>query len=141
MEATDLEDKEMFPLGSMTILATAVFASAISLSGLFPYVGFMVIYLGKAHNEDEAGYYSGYIASAMMFGRLISSFWWGQIADKWGRKPVIIIGCLSIALFSITFGFSNNFEFALISRFLLGKILSCPLFTSLRTYQSDLGNS
>lgn len=117
-----------FPLREMAILATAVFASAISLSGLFPYVGFMVIALGKAKDEDEAGYYSGYIASAMMFGRLVSSFWWGQIADKWGRKPVVIIGCSSIAIFSISFGCSTNFELALISRFLLG---SCSTPTHL----------
>jgi MFS family permease len=81
-----MEANATFPLKEMTILATAVFASAISLSGLFPYVGFMVISLGEAKDENEAGYFSGYIASAMMFGRLVSSFWWGQIADKWGRK-------------------------------------------------------
>jgi MFS family permease len=118
---------EVFPLFAMAILATAVFASAISLSGLFPYVGFMVIYLGKAKDEDEAGYYSGYIASAMMFGRLVSSFWWGQVADRWGRKPVVIIGCLSIATFSVTFGCSSTFQFALLSRFLLGRSSSPPL--------------
>ena len=41
------------------MLASAVLASAVSLSGLFPYVGFMVVDLGEAKNEDEAGFYSG----------------------------------------------------------------------------------
>jgi MFS family permease len=122
-----MEANATFPLKEMTILATAVFASAISLSGLFPYVGFMVISLGEAKDENEAGYFSGYIASAMMFGRLVSSFWWGQIADKWGRKPVLILGCLSIAIFSISFGCANNFQLALISRFLLGDLSSLHL--------------
>lgn len=112
--------EDNFPIFKMFILSTAVFASAVSLSGLFPYVGFMVIYLHKAQTENEAGFYSGYIASSMMFGRLISSFLWGQLADKWGRKPVMICGCLSITIFSITFGLSTTFELALLSRFLLG---------------------
>jgi MFS family permease len=59
----------------------------INITGLFPYVGFMVIYLGKASNENEAGYYSGFIASSAMAGRLFSSLWWGQIADTYGRRP------------------------------------------------------
>ena len=123
-----MSDNSSFPIFKMFILSTAVFASAISLSGLFPYVGFMVIYLNKAKTENEAGFYSGYIASSMMFGRLLSSFLWGQLADRWGRKPVMICGTLSITIFSLLFGFSTTFEMALLSRFLLGINSSLSLF-------------
>ena len=73
-----------------------------------------------AKDEDEAGYYSGIVAASMMAGRLVSSYAWGCAADKFGRRPVLMIGCLSIAVFSVMFGFSVNFTMALISRFLLG---------------------
>ena len=75
-------DRDGFPVFLMVILATAVLSSAIALTGLFPYVGFMVIDIGAAKSTDDAGYYSGTLASAMMFGRFFSSFWWGQFVSK-----------------------------------------------------------
>ena len=111
---------DYFPYKEMLVLASAVFASAISLSGLFPYVGFMVIQLGEAKDENDAGFASGYIASAMMLGRLFSSIAWGRAADSIGRKPLLLLGCFSVGTFSLLFGFSSNFIMALIARFLLG---------------------
>lgn len=128
--------KEEFPYKEMAILSTAVFASGISLSGIFPYVGFMVIWLGLAKTEDEAGYYSGFIASAMMFGRLISSFWWGQKADIWGRKPVLLIGCCSVSICSLLFGISTTFPMALLARVLLG--MFNPIWGTAKTLCSEL---
>ena len=80
---------------------------------------------------NKAGYYAGYIASSMMIGRLLSSVFWGRMSDRIGRKPVMYIGCLSIAVFSILFGFSVNFWMALITRFLLG--LFNPVMSIART--------
>jgi MFS family permease len=81
-----------FPVLVMAVLSTAVLASAISISNLFPYVGFMVIDMGLAKDANSAGNYAGFIASAMMCGRFISSYYWGQTADRVGRKPVLMIG-------------------------------------------------
>mmetsp|Transcript_6747 Transcript_6747/g.10164 ORF Transcript_6747/g.10164 Transcript_6747/m.10164 type:complete len:498 (-) Transcript_6747:99-1592(-) len=72
----------------------------------------------------------------MMSGRLVSSFWWGQVADKWGRKPVLLVGCFSIAAFSIMFGCSETFYMALLSRFLLG--LMNPIWGIAKTLVSEL---
>ncbi len=140
MDLKILEESEpKFPAKEMIVLASAVFASAISLSGLFPYVPFMVIHFGAANNEDEAGFASGYIASAMMSGRLVSSYYWGTIADQWGRKPCLLFGCGSIFLFSITFGCAINMWQALISRFLLG--FFNPIWGVAKTLVSDLCSS
>lgn len=37
------DDTPPFPLKGMLVVCCAVFASGISFSGLFPYVGFMVM--------------------------------------------------------------------------------------------------
>ena len=123
-----LKNKEManydpgtdFPYFLLTILASSIFASAVSMSGLFPYVGFMVVDMGLVDDINRAGYYAGYIASSFMFGRIFSSYIWGRIADRIGRKKVLLVGCVSIASISVLFGFSVNFTMALLSRALLG---------------------
>jgi len=147
-----------FPILQMMVLASAVFSSAISLSGLFPYVGtyasmaiptlpttnpilfgipgFMVIHLGAADSEDTAGFASGFIASAMMAGRLLSSIYWGRAADTIGRKPCLIIGCFSVAIFSVLFGCADTFAMAIAARLLLG--IFNPIWGVAKTLISEL---
>jgi len=48
------------------VLFLAQVACAISVTSLFPYVGYMVVHLKMSANIESAGYYAGYIASAMM---------------------------------------------------------------------------
>lgn len=63
-----------------------------------------------------AGFYAGYIASAFTFGRFVSGYAMGYISDKVGRKPVIVLGLLSIMIFSLAFGVSESFAWAISSR-------------------------
>lgn len=97
-------EENKFPVLVFSTLSVAVLASAISISSLFPYVGFMVVDFGLS-DKNDAGYYAGFIGSAMMFGRFVSSFYWGQKADAIGRKPVLICGLVSVITMSIFFGF------------------------------------
>ena len=62
------------------------------------------------------GYYAGFIASAFTLGHLLTGYPWGYATDVIGRKPVVVIGLLSIAMFSVAFGFSPTFEWAVGSR-------------------------
>ncbi|CAM9609748.1 unnamed protein product, partial [Laminaria digitata] len=81
-----------------------------------------------------AGFYTGYIASAITLGRFLSAYPLGHVSDSIGRKPVIVGGLLSIVVFSVTFGLSTNFTFAILSRFILGLTngISPALRTTLR---------
>ena len=78
---------DTFPTAALATLSCAVLTSAVSISSLFPYVGFMVVDLGLVEDVNNAGDYAGTIASAMMFGRCISSVYWGQKADRVTRTP------------------------------------------------------
>ena len=49
-----------------------------------------------------------------------SSYVWGAVADRKGRKPVIITSCLLLGLFSAAFGFSVNFAMAVLFRLAVG---------------------
>ncbi|XP_021296372.1 protein ZINC INDUCED FACILITATOR 1-like isoform X2 [Herrania umbratica] len=57
-----------------------------------------------------------------MLGRALTSVLWGIIADRYGRKPVIIMGTITVVVFNTLFGLSVNFWMAVITRFLLGSL-------------------
>lgn len=85
-----------------------------------------------------------------MFGRAVTSLLWGMIADRIGRKPVVIMGTISVlvlsnstdpslslhtnlwtdffllfcfsVVFNTLFGLSSNFWMAIGTRFLLGSL-------------------
>ena len=44
-----------FPYFSFFVLLSAGFSSGLALTGLFPYVAYMVVDLGAAENIDKAG--------------------------------------------------------------------------------------
>ena len=48
------------------------------------------------------------------------SYVWGAVADRKGRKPVIIASCLLLGLSSAAFGFSVHFAMAVVFRFGVG---------------------
>ncbi|RVW44990.1 Protein ZINC INDUCED FACILITATOR-like 1 [Vitis vinifera] len=75
-----------------------------------------------AKREEDIGYYAGYVGSAFMLGRALTSVAWGMVADRYGRKPVIMIGTITVVIFNTLFGLSVNFWMALSTRFLLGSL-------------------
>lgn len=61
----------------------------------------------------NTGFYAGYMASAFTLGRFLSGYAWGYFTDSVGRKPTIVLGLLSMATFSLAFGLSTSYTWAL----------------------------
>ncbi|CAN0898684.1 Probable peptide/nitrate transporter At3g43790, partial [Linum grandiflorum] len=66
----------------------------------------------------------------------LTSFLWGRLADRYGRKPVILIGTFSVAIFNALFGLSSSFWLAISMRFLLGCFNS--LLGTIRAYATEV---
>ncbi|KAF2583398.1 hypothetical protein F2Q68_00000450 [Brassica cretica] len=73
-----------------------------------------------AKKEEDIGFYAGFVGCSFMLGRTLTSVIWGIMADRYGRKPVILIGTASVVIFNTLFGLSVNFWMAIITRFCLG---------------------
>eukprot|EP00250_Pteridium_aquilinum_P005324 c15435_g1_i1 orf=288-1796(-) len=108
------------PVKELCFVALLVLCNVLPIASLFPFIYFMVQDFGIAKVTTQIGTYAGYIGSAIMVGGFITAGPWGWIADKYGRKPVIMSGTASIFVFNSLFGFSKNFWMALITRFLIG---------------------
>ncbi|PWA68245.1 major facilitator superfamily domain protein (mitochondrion) [Artemisia annua] len=109
---------------------------ALPISFLFPFLYFMIKDFNIAEKEEDIGYYAGFVGSAYMIGRTLTSIFWGVVADRYGRKPVIILGTSTVVIFNTLFGFSINYSMAIITRFLLGFLNG--LLGPIRAYASEL---
>jgi len=67
-------------------------------------------------NENEIAVYAGMVTSAFAFAEFTTGMMWGRISDKFGRKPVLIMGLVGTMLSMLIFGFAKSFPVALIAR-------------------------
>ncbi|OMO95200.1 Major facilitator superfamily [Corchorus capsularis] len=110
------------PIRQLVSIWIVVLCTALPISSLFPFLYFMIRDFHIAEREEDIGYYAGYVGSSFMLGRAFTSVLWGLVADRYGRKPVIIMGTISVVIFNTLFGLSVNFWMAIITRFLLGSL-------------------
>jgi MFS family permease len=122
----------------LVLACGASFGSTYLLTNVFSYVGLLIVHLCGGTRE-EAGYRAGLLVSAFMIPRIFTSALWGYVADRYGRRPVLLIGCYTMFLFQLQFGLSGSFGLALASRTLMG-LFSGVVGTS-KTVASELAGS
>ncbi|KAK4749851.1 hypothetical protein SAY87_027300 [Trapa incisa] len=113
-----------------------VLCAALPISSLFPFLYYMIKDFHIAKREEDIGFYAGYVGSAFMLGRALTSVLWGMVADRYGRKPVIVVGLVVVIIFNTLFGLSTNFWMAIATRFLLGSL--CGILGPMRAYASEV---
>mmetsp|Transcript_155826 Transcript_155826/g.283441 ORF Transcript_155826/g.283441 Transcript_155826/m.283441 type:complete len:565 (+) Transcript_155826:119-1813(+) len=106
------------PVGQMLLLCSALFASSIGITFVFPFLPFQV---GFFHvGVSEIGYYAGIVGSSYMIGRASSSVPWGIIADRHGRKRVLVLSMYLMAAATLVYGLAPTFSMAVLARFACG---------------------
>lgn len=71
---------------------------------------------------NYSGSKAGYLGSAYFVGNFFGSLTWGWLSDKVGRRPILIMGvCVTISS-EVFFGFSQNFAWAIVARFIWGSL-------------------
>ncbi|XP_058216197.1 protein ZINC INDUCED FACILITATOR-LIKE 1-like isoform X6 [Rhododendron vialii] len=133
----ELKEKQRgIPIKELVLIWIVVLCTALPISSLFPFLYFMIRDFKVAETEEEIGYYAGYVGSSFMLGRALTSVLWGLIADRYGRKPVIIIGTSAVVIFNTLFGLSVNYWMAISTRFLLGSLNG--LLGPVKAYASEI---
>ncbi|KAK5084505.1 hypothetical protein LTR05_005582 [Lithohypha guttulata] len=84
---------------------------------VFPYSYKMIEWFGITQNVST---YAGMLITAFAFAEFSTGMLWGRVSDRFGRKPVLIMGLVGTALSMICFGFSKNLWSAIVARALGG---------------------
>ncbi|PKI40280.1 probable peptide/nitrate transporter At3g43790 isoform X2 [Punica granatum] len=130
------EEQRGIPYKNLSYIWLVTLCNAMSISSLFPFIYFMIRDFHVAKREEDIGFYAGFVGSSYMVGRGLTSVFWGMLADRYGRKPVILIGTFSVAILNVLFGLSTNLWMAIVTRFLLG-CFNCLLGT-VRAYATEI---
>uniref|UniRef100_A0A0E0IXY7 Large ribosomal subunit protein uL10-like insertion domain-containing protein n=1 Tax=Oryza nivara TaxID=4536 RepID=A0A0E0IXY7_ORYNI len=104
------------PYTELFFVAVTTLASSLPITCLFPFLYFMVRDLQVAQTEEDIGNYAGFLGASYMVGRSFAAIFWGVVADRIGRKPVIMV------IFNTLFGLSTKYWMALTTRFVLGAL-------------------
>ena len=130
---TDDEHAPAFPWMKVILIASINLNDAFQMNVLWPMVPQMI--RDFQFDETQNGFYCGVLASSYFLAQLLSSFPWGVVSDRIGRRPVLLYGTMAVTAATMVFGLSSSFGVALASRFLAG-FLSGNLGTS-KTYLSE----
>ena len=92
---------------NLYILSIAVFIAGIAFSEIMPFLPLYVASLGN-FSHQELNFWSGFIYSGMFIISAITSPWWGKLADKKGRKLMILRASCGMAIAIGAMGLVTN---------------------------------
>ncbi|KAI3332219.1 MFS general substrate transporter [Xylariaceae sp. AK1471] len=110
-----------FPTKQLTILAICRFSEPIAFNSILAYTYVMVKDLNGGEDRDTA-FYAGLLVSAYAVAEALTAIGWGALSDRYGRKPVVLIGLGGVAISSLIFGLAEKYWVALLARFIGGAL-------------------
>ncbi|KAJ8127477.1 hypothetical protein O1611_g6158 [Lasiodiplodia mahajangana] len=81
----------------------------------------MVKDLNGGEDKDTA-FYAGLLVSAYAVAEALTAMGWGALSDRYGRKPIVLIGLGGVAISSLIFGLAETYWVALLARFVGGAL-------------------
>ncbi|KAN0009059.1 hypothetical protein ACTFIU_008950 [Dictyostelium citrinum] len=122
MESNEISKNHITPMPWKKLIGAYVLllCEAISATSFFTYISPFIIFLGVTDKKELVGYYAGFIASSFSAAQFLSSFFWGKMADKLGRKPILIFGSVGSVISLLCIGTSKSLIVLILSRSLNG---------------------
>ena len=92
---------------NLFVLSIAVFIAGIAFSEVMPFLPLYIKTLGK-FSKQQLNFWSGLVFSGTYFVSAIVSPWWGKLADKKGRKLMILRASIGMAIVMAAMGLVQN---------------------------------
>ncbi|WP_010630497.1 multidrug efflux MFS transporter [Sporolactobacillus vineae] len=118
------------------------FATAAGMSQIIPFLPLFIEQLG-VHNTSDIERWSGLVFGATFLVSALVSPLWGALADKYGRKPMLLRASLGMCLVVFCMGFSQNvyqlFFLRMVQGVVSGYIPASIILVAMQTPKSHSG--
>ena len=117
----------------LALVAALMACQALAVDAMLPALSTIAHALG-INDENRAQW----IVTAYVAGMGVGQLFWGVISDRFGRRPVLLVGLGMYALAALLVGLSTSFESLLAWRFVHGVAAACIVVS--RSVIRDLYN-
>lgn len=107
-----------FPIGRIELIimmASLMSLNALAIDIMLPALGLISDDFGLAGENDRQ-----WIITSYIYGMAIGSILYGSLADRYGRKPVLLVTTAIYVGFGILCAFSESYDLLLTARFIQG---------------------
>ncbi len=104
---------------NLYIIVAVEFAVLVAYGFTNPFMPFFIQDLGN-FTDSQAAFWSGVTTAAFGLAMFVSGPIWGIIADRWGRKPMVLRAMFGVAALSVATALSPNVYWVIIFRGLQG---------------------
>lgn len=104
---------------NLLVLSIAVFIAGIAFSEIMPFLSLYINTLGN-FSHQQLNFWSGIVYSGTFIVSAVVSPWWGKLADKKGRKPMILRAGIGMSVVIACMGLVQNVWQLLLLRMLQG---------------------
>ncbi len=104
---------------NLVVLTIGVFIVSMSLSEVTPFLSLYIAGMGH-FTKSSLGIYSGIAYAAAFFAMAISSPFWGKLADRSGRRVMLIRAALGMCIAFTLMGMATNIWEMIILRLFQG---------------------
>ncbi|KAF8348626.1 hypothetical protein F5887DRAFT_951109 [Amanita rubescens] len=108
------------PTLSMVVLSITMLGEFLTANVSTPFILFMVKGFNQFKDEAEIAFWTGILVSAFFLTQFITSLLWATIAEKHGRRAVLITSLLGTSITCVVFGTCTTLQQAMCVRLLQG---------------------
>ncbi|MCJ1421062.1 hypothetical protein MMC32_007424 [Xylographa parallela] len=106
------------PVKQLLILSICRFAEPVALTSVFPYLPEMIESFNVPKNQIAK--WAGITSAVFSLAQCMTAIAWGRASDRFGRKPIILLGLSCTMMASLLFGFSRSLAWAITARAFAG---------------------
>ncbi|KAJ7064824.1 hypothetical protein C8F01DRAFT_1128328 [Mycena amicta] len=104
------------PVLSMIVLSITMLGEFLSANVSTPFVLFMV----KGFGVKDDAFWTGILVSTFFLTQFLTAILWATVADKYGRRFVLVVSLLGSTCSTVVFGTTTSLEEAICVRLLQG---------------------
>lgn len=110
------------PMGKFSILLMLNAVCPLAFELIYPFINAMIVEIGVTDDPERVGFYSGLVESVFSIMGFLMILPCGYLSDRFGRKPVILLGLGGLAVSMTCFGLSKTLAGMITSRCIGGAL-------------------